>query len=531
MRLISIDLGSYSVKYLEFKTEKNKTVFTLAKETPLDSVGQPAGAEDAERELQLKAAKDMLEGAGDDCRVVMNVPSEMVTTRFLDLPVNNKKKAQMMIPFQLEEDIPFSLAQSHIASSIRTEKTGSKALVNIAPKDEFGPFFEKLRERGLSPRILTSEDSVFQNFIKNNKEVLPQSFCVLDLGHETTKGYFYFENELVSIHKSYIAGKTLTQAIARNYKIEADEAALYKHQNSFFLTEDQYSQVNQNQKAFAELMDKTLSPLIHEFKRWEIGSRVLRGSAISEVFITGGTSNIKNIHNFLAEKIQVKTSHLESFGPETDASAIDSDEKFRRKFSYANIQAQGYRDKSSLVNFLHGEYAIQGQSDLPLRSFAFIGTRALALTLLLAISFIAERFFIHRDIAAVERSLSALSKNPALEMSARQRRIMRRQPETVYREMSRKEKAVEQEISVLQASADTNALSSLNRIADLVSGMDVELLSYQGVSGGDFNAVFKAENLRELDRLDKRLNTSGVKNVFTDRNESKLTLSLSGSEE
>lgn len=531
MQLISVDLGSYSIKFLQFRMEKNKVIYDFAREVVIDTDEYNILADNIELDLQLKIVHDLLEETNGEYRLILNAPPEIVTTRFLDLPVNNRKKAHLMIPFQLEEDIPFSLMESHIASSVQIGKDSSKALVNITPKDEFTPFYEKLSDNKIVPRVITSQDSVFQNFIKQNSELLPQAFCILDLGHTTTKAYFYFENELVAIHKSYVAGKALSEVISETYKIDFEEATLYKHQNCFFLTQDQYDQVNENQRTFAALMEKTFAPLTHEFKRWEIGSRVLQGVGVSEVFITGGTSNIKNIHNFLAENFETKTSYLETFGEKVDANSLDTDEKFRRKFAYANLQAQSYKDKSRMVNFLHGDYAIQGQSDLPLRSFSFIGVRAAILTLLLMTSFGLERLIIHKDISAVERSLTSIAKNPTLEMTARQRRIMSTSPETVLTELQRKEKAIKQEINVLQASARTNAFSSLKKIANIATGLDVEVVQFQSVSGGDFNAVFKAENLQQLDELDRLLNTSDIRNAFTDRNESKLTISLSGSEE
>lgn len=546
MQLISIDLGSYSVKLLKFRQDKNKTIFDYASETivspeelvpPAPSDGEElADLEEDQTDLRLKAslaaAKEMLSGIDGDYRIVMNVPFESITTRFLDLPVNNKKKAQMMIPFQLEEDIPYGLGEIQIGSSIEVGKVTSKALVNIAERNVFSSFFEQMSEQGIAPRILTSQDSVIQTFIKNNKEVLPQSFCVLDIGHETAKAFFFFENELVAIHKSHVAGRALSEVIAETYKIDFDEATLYKHQNAFFLTSDQYDQVNENQKTFAIMMERAFAPLTHEFKRWEIGQRVQQGVGVSEVFITGGCSNIKNIHNFLAEKFQTKTSYLDTFDETVDSRKIDSDEKFRRKFFNANLMAQGYRRKSSLVNMLNGEFTIQGHSDLPLQSFAFIATRAAFVTLLLMVSFGVERLVMYKDSAELDKSLVSISKNPVLELGAPQKRYIRSgQIDRVLKDMRRKEKAIEQEISVLQASAKTNALSPLTRLANIVTGMDVEVLQFNAISGGDFNVKFKTDSLDQLNSLDRALNASGIKNAFTDRNESKLTLDLSGTEE
>ncbi|MEX0798698.1 MAG: pilus assembly protein PilM [Bacteriovoracaceae bacterium] len=530
MQLISVDLGSYSIKFLKFRVDKNKITYDFAREVVIDTDEYNILAENIELDLQLKIVKDLLEDIEGEYRLILNAPGEIITTRFLNLPVKNRKKAQLMIPFQLEEDIPFSLGESHLAYSIQTGKDSSKALVNIAPKEDFAAFYEKLNEYEIVPKIATSQDSVCSTFIKQTKELLPQAFCVLDLGHHTTKAYFYFERELVAIHKSYIGGRALSEAISENYKIDFEEATLYKHQNCFLLTQDQYEQVNENQRTFAALMEKTLTPLSHEFKRWEVGFRVLQGVGISEVFITGGTSNIKNIHNFLTEQLETKTSYLESFDSNVDASKLDADEKFRRKFSYTNMQAQAYKEKSSLVNFLNEEFSIQGQSDLPLRSYAFIAARVALATLLLMVSFGAERMFLHRDISSIDQALKSISKNPVLEMTARQKRIVVTNPETVQRELKRKDKAIRQEVSVLQASAATNALTPLRLLANLTTGMDVEIQQFQSLSRGDFSAVFKAKSVQELNQLDKILNTGGVKNAFTDKNEDKLTISLSGSE-
>lgn len=540
MQLISVDLGSYSVKFLKFQQEKNKVVYSASREVVIETPepvktkeGEEAQQETVvEGRAQLEAVRELLNEIDGEYRLILNAPTEIVTTRFLELPVGNRKKAQLMVPFQLEEDIPFSLGQSHIVSSIETGKETSKALVNISPIDDFQPFFESLESNAINPRVVTSQESAYRNFIKLNEEVLPQSFCILDIGHTTTKAYFFFDNELTAIHKSYVAGKALSEVISETYNIDFDEATLYKHQNAFFLTSDQYEQVNDNQKTFGTMMEKTFAPLTHEFKRWEIGSRVHQGVGVSEVFLTGGSSNIKNIHNFLAEKFQTKTTYLDTFSNNVDASALDNDEKFRRKFSFANVQAQAYKHKSNIINFLTGDFTLQGQSDLPLRSYTFIATRAALVTLLLAFSFLIERVALNRDANSLTKSLTSIANNPMLEMTARQKRLIRSgQTNTVLKEIQRKNKDIEQEVSLLQASANINALSSLKKIANIVTGMNVEVVQFNSISKGDYNAVFKVNSVQELNDLDRALTGSGLKKVFTDRNESKLTLSLSATEE
>lgn len=530
MRLLSIDIGSYSVKFLEFKIERSKVVLHHAKEVVIDSDEYDVTSEHIVLDLQLKIIREYMAQLPEEVQLILNIPEEISTARILKLPVNKKKKAMLMIPFQLEEDIPFSLPESHIASSIKVEKDHCKALVNISAKEDFTPLFERLRDQGITPKALTSQESVLANVIAGSKEIMPEAFCILDIGHQSTKAYFFYHNELSSFHKSYVAGRNITDAIAQTYSLAHEEATLYKHQNAFLLTQEQFEQVDEKQREFAKLMDKVLQPLVQDFKRWEIGFRVANGIGVSEVLITGSSSNIKNINNYLTEQLKTKTSFLNLYSNDIDASRIDTDEKLRRKFGYSCAQALAFKEKSKLVNFLSGAFSIQGESDLPLRSLTFIGARVAALTLLICAALGLERVFLYQNGQNLERELKALGNNPILELTARQKRIMLTSPETVLSEVKRKEKALNQEITLLSSAMERNAFNSLRQLAQTIDANAAQVLQFQASASDDFTALLKVESKEALDELDKALNLSSIPNLFTDVNEKEMTITVSGSE-
>ena len=122
-------------------------------------------------------------------------------------------------------------------------------------------------------------------------------FCVIDIGHNTSKAYFINRSQVVSNHVSRTAGQVIDEVIAQTYQISRDEAIVYKHENCFFLTEEQYEGVEEDQKEFARLMKQALTPLINDIKRWELGFRVKNGLAVKTIYLTGGTSQINNICN------------------------------------------------------------------------------------------------------------------------------------------------------------------------------------------------------------------------------------------
>ena len=530
MQYISVNIGSYSVKFLNFSLDKKKVVYQSSKEVVMDSDEYNVMEEDVVTDLQLNIISQYLDDIDGDYRLVLNVPSEIIAERFLNLPIKNKKKASLMVPFQLEEDIPYSISDCHLASSLTPTKDGMKALVNLTKEEDFEAYFNKIKQYNITPKLLTSEVSAIENYVTNTKETLPQAFCILDLGHNTTKGYFFLNKELKSIHTSYVAGYSVNEAICDAYSITSEEASLYKHQNCFFLTQDQYAQVNEGQRTFAQLMDKTFEPFIHEFKRWHIGFRVQNGLSVSDVFVIGGSSNIKNVVTYLTENLNIPVSTYDSFN-ETNSEKIDSDSCQRRKFAMANMQAMGYTRKSDLINFLQGRFTIQGKMDLPLHSVSFVATRVAMILIILVSSLMVERVFINRDIKVADKKLKALLKNPILKITPRDQRKLKKNPKPILTKLKRENKTIKQEIKTLQASVQTNALSSLQKISQLITGLDIEVTQFQSISGGDFTCLLQAKEPAVITQIDEIFKNSSIKNLFTEKNMAKRTYTITGSEE
>jgi Tfp pilus assembly PilM family ATPase len=527
---IAINTGSYSIKFLNFKIEKKKIIYLASREVILDSDEFNILEDDIVLDLQIKVISDYLKEIDQEYKVIMNASNEMITERFIDLPLKNKKKANLMLPFQLEEDIPYSLSDCKISSTLEPTKDGNHASVNIIKHELLRPLFQKINEYKINPSILTSEISTLETFVKNTTEVLPQAFCILDLGHNTTHAYFFMDGQLKSTHTSYVAGYAVNEIISKAYSISLEEAAIYKHQNSFFLTSDQYEDVDQSQKDFAKLMEDTMAPLITEFDRWHIGFRVQNGVAVSDTFLVGGTSNIKNLPQFLTEKISMKVGTMNFFG-NADIKKIDNDEKQKKKFALANVEAHGMMTKSKIINFLTGEYAIQGEADIPLHSMTFIASRMMFISLICILGLTVEGIFLSKQIKSADKKIKGLVKNPILRLNGRDARSALKKPKGILNKLERQTKTINQEVKVLQSSLDINALRSLEMISRVTTGLKVEVIQYQSVSKSDFVVVFKGQDEKAINDLNDILKGSSIKNLFIDTNLAKKTLTVNGSEE
>jgi general secretion pathway protein L len=314
--------------------------------------------------------------------------------------------------------------------------------------------------------------------------------------------------------------------ISETYKIEQDEAIIYKHQNAFLLTTSQFEEVEPSQRDFATAMDKVLSPLVFDYSRWKVGFKVNFGLAVQNVFVCGGSSNIKNITNYLTEKLDTKVALLESFD-KVEAEKIDLNPKNKSKFAMTNMMAIGFRRKNRFINLLTGRFAQASTSEVPLHSFAFIGVRVAAASLVLILSLFVERFFIQKDIASVNSKMSNVMKNQALQLPGRLQRSAATNPKPVLDSVVKKQKEVRQEIATLQSAIEIKALSPLITVSQIAAGSTgATLINFKSNDMNELTAVFSSESIEELTKLKAAFERSNLTEVQASLDQSKLQLTI-----
>ena len=527
MHVLAIDVGSYSVKYISSFVEKRKVNHVEMSEIILRDY-MSDHPELNTLNAQSTIVQEIIDStARPDTRVIFQTDNEMMTTRFLTLPVKSKKKAELMLPFQLEEDIPFALSEIHYGYRIEPAKTQHFALVGLIRENDFETYYNAFKDKNSLPNILTSEASAVENYFNQNAIAGP--FCVLDIGHKTTKAYFFYNSRLIVTHSSYVGGADINEMIAQTYKIDPDEAIFYKHQNAFLLTSTQFEEVDQAQKDFASAMDKTLSQLVSDFSRWKIGFKVNYGLSLQHIFITGGTSNIKNIANYLTEKWDVKVALLETFD-KIEGEKIDLNPKNKSKYALTNMMATGMKRKNRFINFLSGKFAQASAAEIPLHSFAFLGVRVAAVSAVLLVSLMAERFFIERDVKFVNLKLNTIMKSDVLAINGRLRRSLALNPKPILDSMVRRQKGIRQEISTIQSAIEIKALNPLVTISQLAASTQTTLIEFKSSDFGDITAIFSAEAASELNNLKAQLERSTFSDVLIEIDQAKLQLKLTATD-
>lgn len=521
MRILVIDLGSYAVKFIEAIVER-KTISVLDQHSVvLEKVRPQLKGLETQQEIHFAIIKSYLETNEFEGKVYFQLPETFTTSRFLTLPVSQRRKAEMMIPFQLEENLPFPSGKIHTTSSLsKINNKETKAVINIAELEIFDAYYEVLKSKEIVPAVLTSELSWVHSYAQ--AENIDGPIALVDFGHETTKCYFIYGKQVVSNHISYIAGEAIDEMIAHTYSIEADEAVVYKHENCFLLTDQQYEGVDEEQAQFAKLMKQTLQPLILELKRWEVGFRVKYGHPVEKVFLTGGSANIHNAANFFTQALNIP---VETYNPyknlELTVPAIPIQDQLG--FGLVSMASKATLSKVEIANFLYGQYASNYNQNIPIHSTAFIATRALVLCLLACSVLFAERFFVlNKTEVEIDRRVS---RESILDRS--ERAMFRRAPERLLLKYQRQNQQIEQEVNMISSALQLNALSPLAQLSEhLSSNENIDLIFFR--SQDKFvEAQFKSVNIEELKTLKGFLLNSSFTELNTELNEEEKVLKIS----
>ncbi len=510
MNLLAIDIGNYSIKFFETKLQRKALVLEGFAEIIIDEVKDQFSDDLTIDQLQHKIVSQYIVSNEFEGKVIFALPSLMITSRFFNLPVTNRKKAEQMIPFQLDDNLPFSIADTHYTYELLKKQQYMSAMVTITELNDFEIYQQSLDANQILPNQLTSELSIIQNHIQLTSD--DEAFCLLDIGHSTTKAYFIYNKQIVSNHISYTSGETITEVIHKTYQIPYDEAVKYKHKNCFFLTESQYPQVKDDQKEFALLMKETLSPFIQELKRWILGFRVKHIDNIEKIYITGGTSNINNIGNFIADsvKVPVQPFNFKQLDQEHDLNISNEENSvftIAKMISYASIS------RTPLSNFLIGLFSSASSSSLPIYSTIFISTRVLFISVFIIFALTIEGFILKDENQVITLKIRQLLKTKILNIPAKKRREFNKSPRKILSYLEKKHTNIETELEGIINTTNFNSLDSLAYLSKKIARNTDVIMEHFETNGKTVSAQFLSSNSQLLEKIENTLKTAQLKKL------------------
>lgn len=370
--VLGLDLGTHTIKAVEFRQTLRGLEPVQLRIHPLADPEAPL-ADTLERFLRMHQLPTE--------HVTSAIAGDRLSTRRLTFPFRDKKKLAQAVPFEVEGQIPFDLDEVLVDwELVGGDRSHAEVVATIAPRAEVARTLELLRRAGCEPRVLEAEGLVLGNLAPFFG--LIGTRLVADIGHRKTNLCLLRDGSPVASRTVPLAGRALTEAIAKDRRLEPEDAERTKCEDGIF-----HLGFESNSPGAVGVLDRLAREIVRFLESLE---PVLGGPAedrVAAITLCGGSARLHRIDEYLAERTGVAAARL-SLPPDAAGSAVMASGDPLVLAPAIALALRGTAEARTRMNFRQAEFAYR--TDLrqflgrDLRPTAWLGAAALVLLALAA---------------------------------------------------------------------------------------------------------------------------------------------------
>ncbi len=351
MRIIGIDLGTWSIKAVELESRFRRMELLDFHEIRLPLQNSDPSTSYRQGIDQLMARLPVLPE-----KVITGLPPSHTALRFLQFPIKQRKQVEKTFRFELEDNIPFKMEDAIVEHQYWRTKAGSLVFATIAPKKNVLSHVEFLKRVGLDPDWLTFDGMGLANiYLSQQADIKPEAeitTALVNLGHTKTTIAVFEGARLQFFRTVSWGGNSINQALAVSSAISIEEAEQLKL--SSLRLDEEIEAMDPNHQDVALTSMQAISPLVTDLNHTFVSYRNLYQNQIQAVLVTGGTSKIPGLEKFLQRQLNAPVTSFPAF---QDLSIKEGSAKFEEtRFGEAVGSAFVFARKASILfNFRQQE--------------------------------------------------------------------------------------------------------------------------------------------------------------------------------
>lgn len=353
--ILGIDVGSYSIKVAEIERQGRNFQLIGFFEQPVvtyETLGREGST--------TQALQKLFEEYNLPIQSVFSaLPGQWTSHRVIDLPFADFKKVDQTIEFEMESYVPLPLEDLLIDYEfLKSSKTGSSVLVSYAKKSDFVKFLNILTGAEVDPHFVGSEPVEMGNVMKLGVFQPEGAYALLDLGHEKTNILIFMNDKIQFARTVMVGGRDLTRSIAESLNIPTAEAERMKVEMGQIGPE--VADADETTRNVAEAMKGPIEDLLLSLKQTFMAFHEEKGEVVQALILTGGTSRLGGIDQYLSERLRKNVSFLDCldfpFNQLADSDWCRPIAAPALSLAYRGVLGCGIRD----IQFRRGEFAFKG---------------------------------------------------------------------------------------------------------------------------------------------------------------------------
>jgi type IV pilus assembly protein PilM len=423
-KILGLDIGSYSIKAVEilntFKTHKVTNFYEIV-------IPEIEGLDSSL--VGLTAVKQLFsENDIDADRTYTAMMGLLCSMRVLQLQNVKKRMIPQVVQNELETQAPFELDEVVIDSQVLDSKENNTSVLSVlCRKDHIEAYLNGLKDLEIEPKVIDVDYLSFLNLFpyinfsdtntsllsqmadpnfKKGSTLLDAGKCrlIVDIGHLKTSMVVFKEGKLATARTIRMGGRYFTDYLQKSLGVTFNEAQRLKHAISQieYKADSRAEKGKEREFAVAKQLGFAVTELTKEVIRTMHSFKAQDKLVPDSVVITGGSSVISGLPEFLADILQIPVERME-----LDSQRLKLEENIESEIPNMSqalaIGMRGVPGKvQSQINLRKGELALAGSYDAIIKQISGIAALAACVLVCLVASFGLRWWLYGKQITALK---------------------------------------------------------------------------------------------------------------------------------
>lgn len=400
-RIIGLDIGSYSIKAVEIVNTFKSYEIANFYENVIPH------AEELDQDIVIPACMEQLfvENNLNADRIITAMPGQYISSRVMSFGFNDPRKVEAAILSELEEATPFNMDDMIVDHQILGQMGSDWVTLAVMTRKTFlRSFLEHLQRIDIDPKLVDVDSLAFYNLSSYMEMPVGECCALVDVGHEKTSVCIVQDGVLRMFRSINLGGRYLTEFLARDLETGFADAQRVKHRVSRVICdEDQADELSGEDKLVAERMTLASNAIVKELGRTFYAFKTWEKTPPSVLFLSGGTSRIKNFGKYLQDQLEIPVSINKIDESNLKINPALSEYMTIMPQSVAiGMRAVGSMKRHSQINLRQDEFAYVQNYESVLK-MATAACKVIAVVLvILCVSYGMKYFFYKRQIDVLQ---------------------------------------------------------------------------------------------------------------------------------
>lgn len=378
MKILGLDIGTYSVKVAEIDVTSKGYVLVAFHELPLSLDPQK------DRKLETIEALRQFSAGFDSTNTkwVMAVAQDRVSVHQKRFPFRERPKIQKSLPFELEDEIPLDIDDVVFDAKI-TDYNGqfAETLTVSCPKDVVQEVLAVAKDGGFDVDIISVEGLALANLFENPELPPPERLTllrtedgepgqttqasaarlILHLGNTRSNLLVYRDGALVAVRSLQWGGADIANEVVQTFQVPIYEAVKVLESRSFILMNS--AGATKDQIHLSTTISSAVDGLLSELRLVLLEIRSAFNLRFENLEITGGPGQIQNLGAYLTQALEIPANVVRPF---ENLRQVRMD--FTAHMEAVSVVAVGLalegvkRPRNPAINLRQGEFALENES-------------------------------------------------------------------------------------------------------------------------------------------------------------------------